>query len=76
MNADREMVSEAMEQFYKDLYSAQKLSVYIAEGGVTYKRIAIKIMPNNPCFCWSGKNTRSATAVDKMRQPNIGYVSE
>lgn len=55
VNADRETVIEELERSYKDLRSAQKKPVYIAEGGVTYKRTAKKIMPNDPCPCGSGK---------------------
>lgn len=55
VNADREVVVEELQQSYKNLRGAQKQPVYIAEGGVTYKRTAKKIMPNDPCPCGSGK---------------------
>ena len=55
VNADREVISRELERSYKDLRGAQKQPVYIAEGGVTYKRAAKKIMPNDPCPCGSGK---------------------
>ena len=55
VNADREVVIGELERSYQDLRSAQKQPVYIAEGGVTYKRTAKKIMPNDPCPCGSGK---------------------
>ena len=55
VNADRELLIEELERSYQDLRSAQKQPVYIAEGGVTYKRTAKKIMPNDPCPCGSGK---------------------
>ena len=55
VDADREVIIEELERSYQDLRSAQKQPVYIAEGGVTYKRTARKIMPNDPCPCGSGK---------------------
>ena len=55
VNADRKVIIEELELSYQNLRSAQKQPVYIAEGGVTYKRTAKKIMPNDPCPCGSGK---------------------
>ena len=50
-----EEIIEELEQSYKKVRRAKKDPVYIAEGGVTYKRGAKKIMPNDPCPCGSGK---------------------
>lgn len=55
VNAGREEIIAELERSFKDLKTARKQPVYIAEGGVTYKRNTKKIMPNDPCPCGSGK---------------------
>lgn len=55
VNAKREDIIAELEQSYKKVRRAKKDPVYIAEGGVTYKRGTKKIMPNDPCPCGSGK---------------------
>ena len=55
VKAKREDIIAELEQSYKRVRKAKKDPVYIAEGGVTYKRSAKKIMPNDPCPCGSGK---------------------
>lgn len=55
VKAKRENIIAELEQSYKRVRKAKKDPVYIAEGGVTYKRSAKKIMPNDPCPCGSGK---------------------
>jgi preprotein translocase subunit SecA len=55
VTADREEIIAELERSYQQLRSAAKQPVYLAEGSVTYKRTAKKIMPNDPCPCGSGK---------------------
>lgn len=55
VQGDRATVIEGLEQSYRKLREAKKQPVYLAEGGVTYRRNARKIMPNDPCPCGSGK---------------------
>ncbi len=55
VKGDRAAVIEDLERSYKSLREAKKQPVYLAEGGVTYRRNAKKIMPNDPCPCGSGK---------------------
>ena len=51
----REEVSAELDLAYQKVRAAKKQPVYVAEGGVTYKRSGRKIMPNDPCPCGSGK---------------------
>lgn len=51
----RDENAAALDKAYRNARSIRKQPVYIAEGGVTYKRGAKKIMPNDPCPCGSGK---------------------
>ena len=55
VTADREEIIAELQRSYQQLRSAAKQPVYLAEGSVTYKRTAKKIMPNDPCPCGSGK---------------------
>ena len=55
VKVDRDAITEELDKAYQNVRSAQKKPVYIAEGGVTYKRNTKKIMPNDPCPCGSGK---------------------
>ena len=51
----RDEIAAGLDESYKNVRNAKKQPVYLAEGGVTYKRSAKKIMPNDPCPCGSGK---------------------
>jgi preprotein translocase subunit SecA len=55
VKAGREEIIAELERSFKEMKTARKQPVYIAEGGVTYKRNTRKIMPNDPCPCGSGK---------------------
>ena len=51
----RPALEAGMEEAYQKALHRKKEPVYIAEGNVTYKRNAKKILPNDPCPCGSGK---------------------
>ena len=51
----RTAIEAGMEEAYQKALRRKKEPVYIAEGNVTYKRGAKKILPNDPCPCGSGK---------------------
>ena len=55
VKAGREEIAAELEKSFREMKGARKQPVYIAEGGVTYKRNTRKIMPNDPCPCGSGK---------------------
>ncbi|MDO5133931.1 MAG: tetratricopeptide repeat protein [Eubacteriales bacterium] len=55
VKAERDTVAAELDKAYKNVRSARKQPVYVAEGSVTYKRSTKKIMPNDPCPCGSGK---------------------
>ena len=51
----RQALEAGMEEACQKALRRKKEPVYIAEGNVTYKRNAKKILPNDPCPCGSGK---------------------
>ena len=51
----RSALEAGMEEAYQKALRRKKEPVYIAEGNVTYKRNAKKILHNDPCPCGSGK---------------------
>ncbi len=55
VKAGRDEIIAELDRAYGKVRAAKKQPVYVAEGGVTYKRGAKKIMPNDPCPCGSGK---------------------
>jgi uncharacterized protein YecA (UPF0149 family) len=55
VKAGRDQIAAELDLAYDKVRSAKKQPVYVAEGGVTYKRSGKKIMPNDPCPCGSGK---------------------
>ena len=55
VKAGRDEIAAELDKAYRNARIIRKQPVYIAEGGVTYKRGAKKIMPNDPCPCGSGK---------------------
>lgn len=59
VHADEKEIREGLEKSYKEALAARKEPVYIAEGNVTYRRTAKKIMPNDPCPCGSGKKYKN-----------------
>lgn len=59
VHADEQEIRDGLEKSYKTALAAKKEPVYIAEGNVTYRRGAKKIMPNDPCPCGSGKKYKN-----------------
>ena len=55
VKAGIDQIAAELDLAYDKVRSAKKQPVYVAEGGVTYKRSGKKIMPNDPCPCGSGK---------------------
>ena len=55
IKAGRDEITAELDLAYKKVRAAKKQPVYVAEGGITYKRSGKKIMPNDPCPCGSGK---------------------
>lgn len=55
VKAEKDEVMEELDLAYDRVRDAKKQPVFVAEGGVTYKRGSKKILPNDPCPCGSGK---------------------